>query len=139
MAFLNHPQPDVDVIKTCLQAFGHIITNFLDEEVLTDASWGLSYSHGPDESVRLVATSGFVNEMILFLYHRSVNIKTAILSIIRNCVISDEYFAQTAANEDLIIYFTILLGSTKKEIRREVCWIIAMVLETNETHIQACH
>ena len=131
------PQPNFEQVKPCLSTLAQLIYS-PDEEVLTDACWGLSYlSDGPNEKIQAVIEAGVCRRLVELLLHPSPSVQTPALRTVGNIVTGDDLQTQIIVNFNALGCLLALLSSPKKGIRKEACWTISNITAGNKDQIQA--
>lgn len=131
------PQPDWPTISPCLPILAKLLTE-LDEEVLTDACWAISYlSDGSNEKIQAVIESGVVRRLVELLGHPSFSVQTPALRSVGNIVTGDDSQTQVVISSGILQALGSLLGSAKEGIRKEACWTISNITAGNSNQIQA--
>jgi hypothetical protein len=136
------PQPDFEVIAPCLPA----LTSMLfcdDEEILTDACWGLSYisdDKGVDNrKIRAVIRSGVCRRLVQLMGHSADQVKLPALRTVGNIVTGDD--SQTQFIIDcgcLQSLFNLLCDKNcKKSIRKDAIWTVSNITAGTPKQIQA--
>ena len=84
------PKPDFHLVSPALPCLAELICA-VDEEVMTDACWALSYlSDGSNKKVQAVIEAGAVPRLVELLGHTSPSVQTPALRAIGNIVTGEE-------------------------------------------------
>ena len=82
----KHPAPDWSVVAQALPVFAQLL-HTPDEEVLSDACWGLSYlSDGSNEHIEDVCRADIVPRLIQLLLHSAICVRSPGTPFIGCCV-----------------------------------------------------
>ena len=131
------PQPPFEWVSPALTTLGQLIFQ-LDDEVLTDACWALSYlSDGPNEKIAAVIESGVTMRLVELLMHPSPAVQTPALRTVGNIVTGDDLQTQIVINCSALPCLLSLLSSVKKGIKKEACWTISNITAGNKDQIKA--
>ena len=131
------PQPKFELVRPCLPTLAQLIFS-VDEEVLTDACWALSYlSDGQNEKIQKVVEAGVCRRLVELLLHPSAAVQTPALRTVGNIVTGDDLQTQIIINFNVLPCLLSLLGSPKKGIRKEACWTISNITAGNTEQIQS--
>ena len=133
----KNPPPDWDQIQPALPILAKLIYS-LDEEILIDACWAISYlSDGPNEKIGAVIESGVPRRLVELLMHQSTSVQTPALRSVGNIVTGDDVQTQVMITAGALHALVHLLSSPKEGIRKEACWTISNVTAGNSEQIQA--
>jgi len=131
------PQPRWELVNPSLTKLASLI-QAMDEEVLTDACWALSYlSDGPNDHIQDVIDAGVVPRMVKLLMHPSWTVQTPALRTVGNIVTGTDQQTQKVIECGALPSLLILLSSAKKGIRKEACWAISNITAGKEEQIQS--
>ena len=110
----------------------------LDDEVLIDACWAISFlSDGANDKIQAVIEAGIPRRLVELLGHASTSVQTPALRSVGNIVTGDDVQTQIIINCGALTALHHLLGSSKDGIRKEACWTISNVTAGNSVQIQA--
>ncbi|AAG10631.1 Putative importin alpha subunit [Arabidopsis thaliana] len=131
------PQPAFEQTKAALPALERLLHS-TDEEVLTDASWALSYlSDGTNEKIQTVIDAGVIPRLVQLLAHPSPSVLIPALRTIGNIVTGDDIQTQAVISSQALPGLLNLLKNTyKKSIKKEACWTISNITAGNTSQIQ---
>lgn len=133
------PQPDFALVLPALPVLARLIY-VLDDEVLTDACWALSYlsdDTGPhNQKIQAVIESGVARRLVELLMHKSPNVKTPALRTVGNIVTGDDVQTQVIMNAGALPCLLSLLVNPKKSIRKEACWAVSNITAGNTDQIE---
>ena len=130
------PSPPFKWVSPALATLKQLICH-LDQEVLTDACWALSYlSSGPNEKIAAVIESGVTMRVVELLLHPSPTVQIPALRTIGNMVTGDDLQTQVVLNSGALPYLLSLMSSVKKTIKKEAVWTISNITAGNKAQIQ---
>ena len=131
------PPPLFEWVSPALVTLNQLISQ-LDDEVLTDACWALSYlSDGPNEQIAAVIESGVTKRLVELLMHPSPAVQTPALHTLGNLVTAgDDLLTQIVIDCGALPCLLSLLSHKKKSIRKEACWAISNITAGNKNQIQ---
>ncbi|GMJ01832.1 hypothetical protein HRI_003852400 [Hibiscus trionum] len=131
------PQPPFDQIKPALPTLAHLIHSN-DEQVLSDASWALSYlSDGTSEKIQAVIEAGVCGRLVELLLHPSLSVLKPALRTVGNITSGDDVQTQCIISHQALPCLSKLLTNNYKSIKKEACWTISNITARNEEQIQA--
>jgi importin subunit alpha-6/7 len=133
----KNPPPNWHQIQPALPVLAKL-TFSLDEEILIDACWAISYlSDGPNEKIQAVIETGIPRRLVELLMHPSTSVQTPALRSVGNIVTGDDLQTQVMINAGSLPALVNLLASAKDGIRKEACWTISNITAGNTDQIQA--
>ncbi|RSH86015.1 Importin alpha subunit (Karyopherin alpha subunit) (Serine-rich RNA polymerase I suppressor protein) [Apiotrichum porosum] len=131
------PQPNWDLISPALPVLSKLIYS-LDDEVLIDACWAISYlSDGTNDKIQAVIESGVCRRLVDLLMHPSTAVQTPALRSVGNIVTGDDLQTQVIISSGALPALLSLLSSPKDGIRKEACWTISNITAGSPHQIQA--
>jgi importin subunit alpha-1 len=131
------PQPDWAIISPALPVLAKLVYS-LDDEVLIDACWAISYlSDGANDKIQAVIEAGIPRRLVELLMHASTSVQTPALRSVGNIVTGDDVQTQIVVNCGALPSLLSLLSSNKDGIRKEACWTISNITAGNSTQIQS--
>ncbi|EAQ90748.1 hypothetical protein CHGG_02683 [Chaetomium globosum CBS 148.51] len=129
------PQPDWNT--PALPILAKLVYS-LDDEVLIDACWAISYlSDGSNDKIQSVIEAGIPRRLVELLMHASTSVQTPALRSVGNIVTGDDVQTQVIINCGALPCLLSLLSSNKDGIRKEACWTISNITAGNSAQIQA--
>lgn len=133
----KNPPPTWFQIQPALPVLAKLIHS-LDEEILIDACWAISYlSDGSNDKIQAVIESGVPRRLVELLIHQSTSVQTPALRSVGNIVTGDDVQTQIMINSGCLQALVHLLSSSKEGIRKEACWTISNVTAGNVDQIQS--
>ncbi|GFZ42343.1 Serine-rich RNA polymerase I suppressor protein [Saitozyma sp. JCM 24511] len=131
------PQPEWEMIAPALTVLTKLIYS-LDDEVLIDACWAISYlSDGANDKIQAVIESGVCRRLVDLLMHPSTAVQTPALRSVGNIVTGDDLQTQVVISSGALPALLSLLSSPKDGIRKEACWTISNITAGSPMQIQA--
>ncbi|KZV47327.1 importin subunit alpha-1 [Dorcoceras hygrometricum] len=132
------PQPAFEQTRPALPILRQLVHS-MDEEVLTDACWALSYlSDGTNDKIQAVIDSGVCPRLVDLLLHMSPSVLIPALRTVGNIVTGDDIQTQHMINHNVLpCLVNLLTGVHKKSIKKEACWTISNITAGNREQIQA--
>lgn len=133
----KNPQPEWSMIFPALHVLTKLIYS-LDDEVLIDACWAISYlSDGTNDKIQAVIESGVARRLVDLLMHPSTAVQTPALRSVGNIVTGDDLQTQVVIASGALPALLSLLSSPKDGIRKEACWTISNVTAGSPLQIQS--
>jgi len=122
------PTAKFEVIAPFAPVLGRLIHHH-DLEVIIDATWALSYiSDGTDSNIQAVIDSNVVPRLIQLLeQHFPHNVQTPALRTLGNIVTGNDQQTSYCLEKGILPALKPLLGSSKKNIRKEAAWTISNI------------
>ena len=108
-----------------------------DEEVLVDACWALSYLSEPPDRVQAVIDAGALPRIVELLGHVSPLVQTPALRVLGNVATGSAQQTQALLECDGLSRLGTMLHSSKKEVRKEACWIVSNITAGPLAHVQS--
>lgn len=110
----------------------------LDDEILIDACWAISYlSDGSNDKIQAVIESGVCRRLVDLLMHPSTAVQTPALRSVGNIVTGDDLQTQVVIASGALPALLSLLSSPKDGIRKEACWTISNITAGSSPQIQS--
>mmetsp|Transcript_22108 Transcript_22108/g.32889 ORF Transcript_22108/g.32889 Transcript_22108/m.32889 type:complete len:527 (+) Transcript_22108:106-1686(+) len=130
------PAPNFQLVSPSLRILARLLYS-IDDEVLTDACWALSYlSDGTNDRIQSVIEAGVCRRLVELLMHPSFSVQTPALRTVGNIVTGDDLQTQIIINVSGLPCLFSLLSSNKPGIRKEACWTISNITAGNRSQIQ---
>eukprot|EP00798_Chlamydomonas_sp_ICE-L_P031487 gene31487-6673_t len=132
------PSPPFTLTHTALPTLARLIHN-MDEEVLTDSCWALSYlSDGDNDRIDRVIESGVCRRLVELLLHPSPAVLVPALRTVGNIVTGNDMQTQAIINCGVLpCLLNLLMTHHKKSIKKEACWTISNITAGTKDQIQA--
>ncbi|GMH27829.1 hypothetical protein Nepgr_029672 [Nepenthes gracilis] len=132
------PQPSFEQTKPSLPTLARLIHSN-DEEILTDACWGLSYlSDGTNDKIQAVIEAGVCPRLVELLLHPSPSVLVPALRTVGNIVTGDDSQTQCVIDHQALpCLLSLLMHNHKKSIKKEACWTISNITAGTREQIQA--
>ena len=110
----------------------------MDDEILIDACWAISYlSEGSNDKIQAVIESGVCRRLVDLLMHSSTSIQTPALRSIGWIVTGDNLQTQVVIASGALPVLHSLLSSPNEGIKKEACWTISNITTGSPSQIQA--
>ncbi|KAK3903317.1 armadillo-type protein [Staphylotrichum tortipilum] len=135
--FCRGKTPQPDWLTPALPILAKLVYS-LDDEVLIDACWAISYlSDGSNDKIQAVIEAGIPRRLVELLMHASTSVQTPALRSVGNIVTGDDVQTQVIINCGALPCLLSLLSSNKDGIRKEACWTISNITAGNSAQIQS--
>lgn len=129
------PAPEISLIEPAIGVLADLLQKEVSIEVLIDAVWALSYlSDGPNEKIDRVMSTGVTAQLIQLLEDKSSPLLTPIIRCLGNFVTGSDVQTQAVLDAGILNHLSQLLGSSKRTIQKETCWLASNI--TAGTHEQ---
>eukprot|EP00854_Cymbomonas_tetramitiformis_P019290 gene19290-23059_t len=132
------PPPQFGTVRAALPVSANLLASCVDEDMLTDICWALSYlSDGPNEKIQAVVDSGVCRRLVELLQHRSPSVVIPALRTVGNIVTGDDVQTQAILDCGALSSLRGLLGEPhKKSIKKEACWTLSNIVAGTKDQIQ---
>ncbi len=137
--FRGKPHVPVDFVRMALPPLTQVLTVCLDQEVLTDICWAISYASDEEKNegrIQAVIAAGAVPKLVELLESKHPSIQTPALRAIGNVVTGDDLETQVALSNQVVPRLVKLLQHEKTNIKREACWTLSNIMAGNCDQIQ---
>ncbi|KAL9653050.1 hypothetical protein ABK040_015564 [Willaertia magna] len=125
------PIPDWELVKDSYPLLCELVYS-LDEEVLTDCCWALSYMADMPEGLSLIANNKKLLEKLMELcQHVQPSICTPTLRTIGNVATGNEMETQALLDVGVLKVLDYCMTAPKKGIRKEAAWTISNITAGN--------
>jgi hypothetical protein len=160
------PQPKIEIIKQAMPILGAIVNTCNDQDTVIDAAWALSYiSDGDNGRIQEVVNLGVIpslvkviNHILFIYYHRIPQYKRILTSsffdkkmlnsgvtqiivpslrCLGNIVSGNEQQTQAVIDANVLTNLVTLLSHSKKNIRKEACWMLSNIAAGRSLNIIA--
>jgi hypothetical protein len=131
------PQPDLNVILPAVQALGMLLRATSDLETMADVGWALSYvSDGDNDRIEAVVSQGVVPKLVDMLLSNRTELIVPALRTLGNIVTGTDAQTQLVLDTpNMLTGINKVLGHTKKNIRKEACWLLSNVAAGSRSQI----
>ena len=110
----------------------------MDEEILIDACWAISYLlDGSNDKIQAIVESGVCRRLVDLLMHPSTSVQIPALRSVGRIVTGDDLQTQAVITSGALPALLSLLSSPKEGIRKEACWTISNIAAGPPHQIQA--
>lgn len=129
------PKPKFSLVSAALPYLVNALkqmksNSFTDNETLVDCLWALSYSSDDtgDKTLQQLAELDVIKIIIGYLTHPQISIQVPTLRTIGNLATgADSIVDKILAESQFLPAVSELLTSSKKALRKEVCWLISNI------------
>lgn len=133
------PQPKFEQIAAVLPTLAKLV-HTEDVEVITDATWALSYisddNGNTNSKIQAVLDNGVVPRIVQCLNHHQTSVQVPALRCIGNIVTGDDKQTQAVIASNPLPYLLGLMSHRKKAIKKEACWTISNITAGSCEQIQ---
>jgi len=131
------PQVDLDLIRPAIPVLAELLISSEDEgDVLIDVCWALSYlSDGDENRIQAVIDAGVTVPLINFLSGDDIRKITPALRTLGNFVSGSDVQTQSVVDGGALKSLVTTLDSSKKNIRKESCWLLSNIAAGNHNQI----
>jgi hypothetical protein len=135
------PKPNI-ATTTCVIPLLVSLLRSDDNELLTDAAWGVCYASEADNGVAALLAAGAVPNVVAAIAlapwrGAKAGVALATIRCVGNFVQGTDLETQAVIDAGVLSYFTALLRHRKRTIRQEVCWTLSNVAAGTAPQIQA--
>jgi len=92
-------------------------------EVLSNASWALSYISEYIEAVEIIIKNGILIKLVELIDQQNTSVLIPCLRILGNIVAGEDEYANQVLKTDAMNVFYKLLSHDNSNIRKDTCWI----------------
>lgn len=138
------PAPDFEITKHSLPTLRALImpqNGEVDDEIMTDACWALSYlSDGPNERIQAVIHANICLRLVELLSYEKDTVLVPALRTVGNIVTGTDEQTQAIINcSALSALYSILVNAQhhKKSIIKEACWTVSNITAGTREQIAA--
>eukprot|EP00892_Ulva_mutabilis_P006136 jgi/Ulvmu1/3895/UM018_0116.1 len=138
------PAPNFEITKHSLPTLRALImpqNGEVDDEIMTDACWALSYlSDGPNERIQAVIHANICLRLVELLSYEKDTVLVPALRTVGNIVTGTDEQTQAIINcQALTALYSILVSAQhhKKSIIKEACWTVSNITAGTREQIAA--
>lgn len=132
------PQPDINTIGAAFEPLGAIIKNCSDQSTIVDACWALSYlSDGCNDRIERVVEMDVVDSLVQMLASGQTQAIVPALRTLGNIVSGEDHQTQAVVDGGALAVVVPLLSHSKKNIRKESCWMLSNIAAGNKSQLSA--
>lgn len=132
------PQPDINVIGAAFEPLGAIIKSCDDQSTIVDACWALSYlSDGCNDRIERVVELDVVESLVHMLASGQTQAIVPALRTLGNIVSGEDHQTQAVVDGGALSVVVPLLNHSKKNIRKESCWMLSNIAAGNKSQLSA--
>eukprot|EP01038_Epipyxis_sp_PR26KG_P012354 gene12354-16568_t len=132
------PQVPLQMIRPALPILSNLILQNVDQEIVIDATWALSYiSDGEDKRIQAVVELGVVPHFINMLTSGKIPLIVPALRTLGNIVSGNDSQTQTVLDANVLAAIVPLFGCSKKNIRKEACWMLSNIAAGNSNQLNS--
>lgn len=129
------PLPERQVTDQILAVIPSLL-NTLDEEIVSDSCWALSYiSDGDSQRVQSILDLNLPKVLIELLGHESTKVSTPCLRTLGNILTGSEEQAQQVLNLGFVDKAAVYLSSKILSLKREVLWTFSNITAGSDEQI----
>eukprot|EP00961_Rhodomonas_salina_P170284 2295102-Rhodomonas_salina.2 len=128
------PRVPKSVVALALPTLARLV-HCVDDEVLSDALWALSFAtEGTNDWIQAAIEAGVVPRVVQLLSNDSVLVPA--LRTVGNIASGDDHQTQTLIDGAVLPHLARLLSSDKTKVRKETCWALSNVTAGNAQQIE---
>lgn len=110
--------------------------NVTNLETIADSIWVFSYLIEYNNTrITFFMQTGVTPKLIQFLQSEDKDIVASSLKALGNVCYGNELHIQNLIENGFIQQLEILLGKSKKVIKREVCWVLSNIAASTQKHV----
>lgn len=134
------PQPSICAVQPALPVLAAVLASHDDLDTLSDALWALSYiSDGNDERIQtLLDCNGpapLIPVLVKMLTSDKVQLIVPALRALGNVASGNDSQTQAVVNANVLPALGTLLQHSKKNIRKETCWMLSNIAAGNRAQL----
>jgi len=131
------PLPELELVDIAIPTLANVVQRETDVDVLTDATWALSYLSRHESKVGAVVATGVVPALVHLLDNPYLALLIPCLRTLGNIVTGSEDETNTVLREQAFLpKLFALIDHKKKAVRRETCWTLSNITAGNPQQIE---